>query len=256
MQKHFRKKDVFNDNITDSKLYKFKASIARRTPAGSNKKRCWNNCVIKILEQFLGDSWNAFDQFWNKNHINLVRKLHHHKSNRRRSIQNNKNKTVPSSGNSTTVYSTQYKVTTTIEMRIQTKNRLTVSTNSITTKTKPVLSLLSWSTFSRYQPTLRESFANKADITGHTEHFLTKVEIRDSNVMTDGWNFFNQPVKNDITTYENVKKVVAIKIDNYTTGSLLDYPFFRENCKLIAIIWANNKNSMLIQKPYHKLFLQ
>lgn len=52
MQKHFRKKDVFNDNITDSKLYKFKASIARRTPAGSNKKDVEITVSLKYLSNF------------------------------------------------------------------------------------------------------------------------------------------------------------------------------------------------------------
>ena len=36
-------------------------------------------------------------------------------------------------------------------------------------------------------------------------------------------------------TYENIRKIVAGKGDDYTTGCLLDYPYFKENYKMIAV---------------------
>ena len=36
-------------------------------------------------------------------------------------------------------------------------------------------------------------------------------------------------------TYENIRKIATGKGDDYTTGCLLDYPYFRENYKKIAI---------------------
>ena len=36
-------------------------------------------------------------------------------------------------------------------------------------------------------------------------------------------------------TYENIRKFATGKCDDYTTGCLLDYPYFKENCKMIAI---------------------
>ena len=36
-------------------------------------------------------------------------------------------------------------------------------------------------------------------------------------------------------TYENIRKISTGKGDNYTTGCLLDYFYFNENYKLIAI---------------------
>ena len=54
--------------------------------------------------------------------------------------------------------------------------------------------------------------------------------------MIDGKNFFDQPVKkNDKMTYKNIRKIATSQGDNYTTGSLLDYPYFKENYKMIAI---------------------
>ena len=36
-------------------------------------------------------------------------------------------------------------------------------------------------------------------------------------------------------TYENIRKIATGKGDDYTTGCLLDYPYFKENYKTIAI---------------------
>ena len=53
--------------------------------------------------------------------------------------------------------------------------------------------------------------------------------------MIDGKNVFYQPVKNNKGTYENVRKIVTGQGDDYTTGCLLDYAYFKDNCKMIAI---------------------
>ena len=52
--------------------------------------------------------------------------------------------------------------------------------------------------------------------------------------MIDEQNFLNQPVKNDLGTYDNVRKITIGYRDDYTTVFLLDYPYFKENYKLIA----------------------
>ena len=59
--------------------------------------------------------------------------------------------------------------------------------------------------------------------------------MKDYNVMIDGKNFFNQPVKNDKVTYENIKKIATGRRDDYTTGCLLDYIYFKNYYKIIAI---------------------
>ena len=45
---------------------------------------------------------------------------------------------------------------------------------------------------------------------------------------------FNQPINNDIETYENIRKIATGQGDDFTTGSLLEYPYFKENYKMIA----------------------
>ena len=46
---------------------------------------------------------------------------------------------------------------------------------------------------------------------------------------------FNQPIKNDINTYENIWKITNGQGDDYTTGCLLDYNYFKKDYKTIAI---------------------
>ena len=53
--------------------------------------------------------------------------------------------------------------------------------------------------------------------------------------MIDGKNFFDQPVKNTKITYENFRKIVTGQGDHYTTDCLLDYSFFINSYKVIAI---------------------
>ena len=53
--------------------------------------------------------------------------------------------------------------------------------------------------------------------------------------MIDGKSIFDQPVKNNKITYENIRKIATGQGDDYTTGCLLDYPYFKENYKMIAI---------------------
>ena len=52
--------------------------------------------------------------------------------------------------------------------------------------------------------------------------------------MIDGRNVFDQPINSMNKTYENIRKIAAGKGDGYTTGCLLDYPYFKENYKMIA----------------------
>ena len=50
-------------------------------------------------------------------------------------------------------------------------------------------------------------FENEVDRKVHTGYYLPKVEIKDYIVMIDAKNFFEQPVKSDLRTYDNVRKI-------------------------------------------------
>ena len=64
---------------------------------------------------------------------------------------------------------------------------------------------------------------------------LPTVEIKDYNIMINGGNFFDQPIKNNKVTHENIRKIATGKGDDYTIGCLLDYSYFADTYKMIAV---------------------
>ena len=53
--------------------------------------------------------------------------------------------------------------------------------------------------------------------------------------MIDGGNVFDQPINGMNKTYEKIRKIATGEGDDYKTGCLLNYPYFKENFKMIAI---------------------
>ena len=53
--------------------------------------------------------------------------------------------------------------------------------------------------------------------------------------MINGRNLFEQSIKNDLKTYDNIQKISTGQGDDYTTGNFPDYPYFKKQYKLIAI---------------------
>ena len=90
-------------------------------------------------------------------------------------------------------------------------------------------------------PTFREvnrlfvlSFENRSVGESYKQYFLTTIGIKDYNFMIDREDFFYQPVENGLRTYDNIQKI-AIG-DDYTTGCLLDYPYFKKYYNLYKLI--------------------
>ena len=79
------------------------------------------------------------------------------------------------------------------------------------------------------------AFENGDDRTSDEKYYLPTVEIKDYNIMINGENFFDQPIKNSGVTYENIRKIATGQGDDYTTGCLLDYPYFTNTYKMIAV---------------------
>ena len=79
------------------------------------------------------------------------------------------------------------------------------------------------------------AFENDHDRTSDDEYYLPTVEIKDYNIMINGENFFDQPIKNNKVTYENIRKIATGQGDDYTTGFLLDYSYFADTYKMIAV---------------------
>ena len=77
------------------------------------------------------------------------------------------------------------------------------------------------------------AYQNADDRQSFSQFYLPKVMIKDFNVIIDKLAFFDLPIKNGEEAYE---KIIDISRNNeYTTGNLLDYDYFKKYYKLIAI---------------------
>ena len=70
------------------------------------------------------------------------------------------------------------------------------------------------------------AFEDDAQRTAHDSYYLPIVEIKGYNIMINGKNVFDQPIKNNKVTYENIRKIATGQGDDYTTGCLYDYSYF------------------------------
>ena len=77
-------------------------------------------------------------------------------------------------------------------------------------------------------------FENDTQRTSHTGPYLPNAEIK-NYVIISGENFFDQPIRDDKVTYENIRKIARGRADDYTTGCLLDYPYFKNSYRTIAV---------------------
>ena len=62
----------------------------------------------------------------------------------------------------------------------------------------------------------------------HAGCFLATVEIKNYNIMIDGQNVLDQPVKNNLIRYDNIQKITTSHGECYATACLLDWPYFKE----------------------------
>ena len=70
------------------------------------------------------------------------------------------------------------------------------------------------------------SFENEDDKTSFSKYYLSKVAIKDFNVLIDEKTFFNIPVINKEEVYEAI--IEMSENNDYTTGNLLDYEYFKD----------------------------
>ena len=53
------------------------------------------------------------------------------------------------------------------------------------------------------------AFENDKQIISHTGPYLPNVQIKGYNIMINGENFFDKPIKNNKVTYENIRKIAT-----------------------------------------------
>ena len=66
-------------------------------------------------------------------------------------------------------------------------------------------------------------------------NFLPRGEIDSYNVLIDGRSLYDQPINDLIKQYDEIRTVSRRKGDDYIPGCLLDYAYFKDNYRLIAV---------------------
>ena len=75
----------------------------------------------------------------------------------------------------------------------------------------------------------------------YRKYFLPSLNIGDYNIIINGRNFYDQNISDDFKKYEELKKVMTGRDEDFTTGSLLDYDYWKKNYKFICCDLSKQK---------------
>ena len=89
--------------------------------------------------------------------------------------------------------------------------------------------------------------ANRVTVHSNQRYFLPRVQIK------NWWKSFHDQSVNDlIEQYDEIRKTAT---DDYTIGCLLDFAYFKNNCRLIAADLSKQKALDAVQEQFSRLFL-
>ena len=88
------------------------------------------------------------------------------------------------------------------------------------------------------EPNNGNTHAYRAERNSHRKYFLPRVDIKD---LIDGRNFYDQNISDDFKKYEESRKLMTGKGEDYTPGSLLDYDYYKYNYKLVCCDLSKQK---------------
>ena len=86
-----------------------------------------------------------------------------------------------------------------------------------------------------------ENGNKKVERDSYRKYFLPRVNIANYNILIDGRNFYDQPINDQIKKYDEIRKIATGKGDDYTTGCLLYYQYFKDHYQLIAVDLSKQK---------------
>ena len=227
-------KDIPSDNLARSESFKYKVKITEKTPNNGNTKDVETIVPLKYLSNF----WRTLEMPLIKSEGNII-------------LTWSKDCVITNSTGEGKFAITETKLYVSV-VTLSTKDnekllqqlksgfKKTISWNKYESSIKTFaqnryLNYLINPSFQGVNRLFVLAFENENDRTSHSSYYLPKVELKDYNVMIDGRNFFDQPINSMNKTYETIRKIATDKGDDYTTGCLLDYHYFKENYKMIAI---------------------
>ena len=227
-------KDDPNDNLANSKSFKSKVKITGKTPDNGNTK----DVEIIVPLKYLGNFWRTLEMPLINCEVNLI--LTWSKDCVITNFTGEGKFEITETESYVPVVTLSTKDNEKLLQQLKSGFKKTISWNKYESSIKTFaqnryLNYLSNPSFQGANRLFVLSFESENDRISHSTYHLPKVEIKDYNVMIDGRNFFDQPMNSMNKTYENIRKIAIGKGDDYTTGCLFDFTYFKENYKMIAI---------------------
>ena len=223
-----------DNNIEDSESFKTKIKITEKTPNDDNEK----DVEIMVPLKYLSNFWRTLEMPLINCEVNLILTWSS------TCVITNSNSAGTFEITDTKLYvpvvtlSTQEN--TKLLQQLKSGFKRVINWNKYLSKPEllaqnPNLSHLIEPSFQGVNRLFVSAFENDNHRTTLNRYYLLNVEIKDYDIMINGENFFDQPIKNNKITYENIRKIATGQGDDYTTGCLLDYIYFTNTYKMIAV---------------------
>ena len=233
---YFRDDDGDSDNIgiEDSKSFKSRVKITGKTPNNDNEK----DVEIMVPLKYLSNFWRTLEMPLINCEVNLI-------------LTWSSTCVITNSGGAGIFAITDTKLyvpvvtlstqeNTKFLQQLKSGFKRVINWNKYLSKPEllaqnPNLNHLVEPSFQGVNRLFLLAFENDDNRTAHDSYYLPNVEIKEYNIMVNGENFFDQPIKNNKVTYDNIRKIAMGQGDDYTTGCLLDYSYFINTYKMIAV---------------------
>ena len=227
-------RDEPDDDIEDSESFKSKIKITGKTPINDNEK----DVEIMVPLKYLSNFWRTLEMPLTNCEVNLI-------------LMWSSTCVITNSNGAGTFAITDTKLYVLVVALSTQEN-----TKSLQQLKSGFKRVINWNKYLSKPELLRRNanlnhlvdpsfqgvnrlfvlaFEGDAQRIVHTGYYLPNVEIKDYNIMIDDEKFFDQPIRDNKITYETIRKIATGKGDNFTTGCLLDYSYFADTCKMIAV---------------------
>ena len=232
-------RDEPDDDLEDSESFKSKVKITGKTPDNGNEK----DVEIMVSLKYLSNFWRTLEMPLINCEVNLIL------------TWSSTCVITDSTGAGTFEITDTKRYVPVVTLSTQENAKLLQQLKSVFERvinwnkysSKPELLRRNANLNHLVEPSFQEinkvvvlAFAGDVQRTSHSNYYLPNVEIKNHNIMIDGENLFDQPIKNNKVTYENIRKIATGQRDDYTTGCLLDYPYFMDTYKMIAVDLSNH----------------
>ena len=244
-------RDEPNDNLPDSESFKSKVKITGKAPDDENTK----DVEIIVPLKYLSNSWRTLEMLLINCEVNLF-------------LSWSKDFVITNSAGAekfeitdTHLYVTVVSLSTQDNAKsiqqLKSDFKRTINWSKYQSSIKPYAKIRYLNHF--VDPSFQgvnRLFENENDRTSHSTYYLPKVEVKDYNLMIDFRNAFDQSINSDLKTYENIRRIATDQGDDYTTGCLVDYSYFKENYKMVAIDLSKQNVLDAVQEQFNKLILR